>query len=140
MNEPYSLEVLYKKETVDNHNECQNSPTDLHTQMHKAPNSSSKENNHLFKCKKLHCSESHITNHKWNETSRYHTQLKLQSMERHSHWFPTQQHIYRVAALVRHCLLGIVPVYLQELCRPVLTLVGPTALCSSSGGELLVPV
>jgi len=24
----------------------------------------------------------------------------------------------RVAALVWHCLLGIAPVYLQELCRP----------------------
>src|SRR6218665_3990146 len=31
------------------------------------------------------------------------------------------------------------PVYLQELCRPVSTLVGRQALRSSSGGKLLVP-
>src|SRR6218665_2578169 len=30
-------------------------------------------------------------------------------------------------------LLGIVPVYLQELCRPILTLIGCKVLCSYSG-------
>jgi len=56
------------------------------------------------------------------------------------HWLPIRQRIfYRVAVLVWHCLLGIAPVYLQELCRPVLTLVGRQALRSSSGGKLLVP-
>jgi len=42
--------------------------------------------------------------------------------------------------LVWNCLIGIAPVYLQELCRPVsTTLVGRQALRSSSGGKLLVP-
>src|SRR6218665_3396668 len=53
------------------------------------------------------------------------------------HWLPIQQRILLV--LVRHCLLGIAPVYLQELCRPLSTLVGRQALRSSSGGKLLVP-
>src|SRR6218665_3522811 len=54
------------------------------------------------------------------------------------HWLPIQQCIfYIVAVLVWHCLLGIAPVYLQELCCPVLTLVGCQALRSSSGGKLL---
>jgi|SRR6218665_2391181 len=56
------------------------------------------------------------------------------------HWLPIRQRIfYRVAVLVWHCLLSIAPVYLQELCRPVSTLVGRQALRSSSGGKLLVP-
>src|SRR6218665_66724 len=56
------------------------------------------------------------------------------------HWLPIQQRIfYRVAVLVWHCLLGIAPVYLQEFCCPVSTLVGHQALRSSSGGDLLVP-
>src|SRR6218665_3419664 len=55
------------------------------------------------------------------------------------HWLPVQQRIfYRVVVLVWHCLLGIAPVYLQELCRPASTLVGRQALRSSSGGKLLV--
>src|SRR6218665_1667411 len=37
------------------------------------------------------------------------------------------------------CLLGIAPVYLQELCCPVSTLVDHRALHSYSGGKLLVP-
>src|SRR6218665_2367204 len=49
------------------------------------------------------------------------------------HWLPIRQSIiYKVAVLVWHCLIGIVPVYLQELCRPVSTLVGRQALRSSS--------
>src|SRR6218665_2041631 len=37
-------------------------------------------------------------------------------------WLPIRQRIfYRVAVLVWHCLIGFAPVYLQELCRPVLT-------------------
>ena len=56
------------------------------------------------------------------------------------HWLPIRQRIfYRVAVLVWHCLIGFAPVYLQELCRPVSTLVGRQALRSSSGGILLVP-
>src|SRR6218665_3958255 len=56
------------------------------------------------------------------------------------HWLPIRQRIfYRVAVLVWHCFIGIAPVYLQELCRPVSTLVGRLALRCSSGGKLLVP-
>src|SRR6218665_1453760 len=56
------------------------------------------------------------------------------------HWLPIRQRIfYRVAVLVWHCLNGFAPVYLQELCCPVSTLVGRQALRSSSGGKLLVP-
>src|SRR6218665_204730 len=52
----------------------------------------------------------------------------------------TETTFYRVAVLVWHCLPGITPVYLQELYRPVSTLVGRQALRSSSGGgKLLVP-
>src|SRR6218665_3932448 len=47
------------------------------------------------------------------------------------HWLPIRQRIfYRVAVLLWHCLLGFAPVYLQELCRPVSTLVGRQALRS----------
>src|SRR6218665_3344573 len=56
------------------------------------------------------------------------------------YWVPIQHSIfYRVAVLVWHYLLGFAPVYLQELCCPVSTLVGRQALRSSSGGKLLVP-
>ena len=56
------------------------------------------------------------------------------------HWLSIQQRIfYRVAVLVWRCILGVAPVYLQELCRPVSTLVGRQALRSSAGGEQLVP-
>ena len=41
--------------------------------------------------------------------------------------------------MVWHCLRGIAPVYLQQLYRPVSTLVGRRALRSSSGDKLLVP-
>jgi len=41
--------------------------------------------------------------------------------------------------LAWHCLIGIAPVYFQELCRPVQTLVGRQALRSSSGGKLSSP-
>src|SRR6218665_2494374 len=57
------------------------------------------------------------------------------------HWLPIRQRIfYRVAVLVWHCFIGIAPVYLQELCRPVSTLVGRQALRSSSGGKRFVPL
>ena len=43
----------------------------------------------------------------------------------------------RVAAPVGGCFLGVAPVCLQELRRPVLTLVGRRAHRSPSGSELL---
>src|SRR6218665_3568120 len=56
------------------------------------------------------------------------------------HWLPIQQRIFhRVVVLVWHCLLGIAPVYLQELCRPISTLVGRRGFRSSSDDKLLIP-
>lgn len=52
------------------------------------------------------------------------------------HWLAIQQRIfYRICALIWRCLPWIVSVYLQDLCRPVLSLVGRPAPCS--GGDLL---
>src|SRR6218665_1448613 len=45
---------------------------------------------------------------------------------------------YRIAVLVWRCLLGSVPGYLCELCRPVSGLPGRRALRSSATGQLLV--
>src|SRR6218665_1408391 len=54
------------------------------------------------------------------------------------HWLPIRQRIfYRVAVLVWHCLIGLAPVYMQELCCPVSTLFGRQALRSSSGSKHL---
>src|SRR6218665_1793725 len=46
---------------------------------------------------------------------------------------------YRIAVLVRRCLLGSAPGYLCELCRPVSGLPGRRARRSSVTGQLLVP-
>ena len=55
------------------------------------------------------------------------------------HWLLIQQLIfYRAAVLLWHYLLGIAPVYLQELCCPVSALAGLRALRCSAGGKLLV--
>src|SRR6218665_182518 len=38
------------------------------------------------------------------------------------HWLPAEQRIsYRIASLVWHCLVGLAPVYLRELCCPPLS-------------------
>ena len=56
------------------------------------------------------------------------------------HWLPSEQRIvYRIAALVWNCLLGLAPAYLRELCCPVLTARGSRSLRSSEQGLLLVP-
>ena len=46
-------------------------------------------------------------------------------------WTPAAHFFYRIAVLVWHSFIGIVPVSLQALCRPVSPLVGRLALCSS---------
>jgi len=55
------------------------------------------------------------------------------------HWLPIAQRIsYRIAVLVRRCLLGSAPGYLCKFCRPVSGLPGRRALRSSVTGQLLV--
>ena len=56
------------------------------------------------------------------------------------HWLPSEQRItYVLAALIWRCLLGLAPVYLQELCRTVLSAGGTRSLRSSEQGLLQVP-
>src|SRR5688572_32989056 len=56
------------------------------------------------------------------------------------HWLPLRQRIvYRVAALVWRCLLGLAPVYLTELCSPSLSALGSRSLRSVEHGLLSVP-
>src|SRR6218665_566318 len=41
-------------------------------------------------------------------------------------WLPVRQRIqYRVTSLVWWCQLGLAPVYLMDLCRPVSAMLGP---------------
>ena len=63
------------------------------------------------------------------------------------HWLPVSQRIsYRVAALVRRCLLGCAPSYLSDLSRPVSDLAARRSLRSSERGgsfwsrELTLPL
>src|SRR6218665_3967559 len=46
---------------------------------------------------------------------------------------------YRIASLVWRCLLGLAPVYLHELCCPLLSAMSSRSLRSSQQGLLLVP-
>src|SRR6218665_3828179 len=56
------------------------------------------------------------------------------------HWFPAEHRIsYRITSLVWCCLLGLVPVYLRELCCPLLSAMSSQSLRSSQQGLLLVP-
>jgi len=56
------------------------------------------------------------------------------------HWFPAEHRIsYRITSLVWRCLLGLVPVYLRELCCPLLSAMSSQSLRSSQQGLLLVP-
>ena len=58
------------------------------------------------------------------------------------HWLPAEQRIsYRIASLVWRCLLGLGPVYLRELCCPLLsaTCMSSRSLRSSQQSLLLVP-
>ena len=56
------------------------------------------------------------------------------------HWLPYPQRIvYRISALVRRCMEGLAPSYLQELCCSTVTIQRRISLCSSAQAELLVP-
>ena len=66
--------------------------------------------------------------------------FQLITMRDKLHWLPIAQRIsYRIAVLVWRCLLGSVPGYLCELCRPVYGQPGQRSLRSSVTGQLLVP-
>src|SRR6218665_3705115 len=57
------------------------------------------------------------------------------------HWLSAEQWIsYRIASLVRRCLLGLAPVYLRELCCPLLSSMSSRSLNRVfSWSSLLVP-
>ena len=46
---------------------------------------------------------------------------------------------FKIALLVRHCIVGAAPEYLTELCRPVSSSSGRHSLRSASRGDLIVP-
>src|SRR6218665_1969868 len=47
--------------------------------------------------------------------------------------------IFRIAALVWRCLLGLAPAYLQDLCYPTLGTIGYSSLRSMERGILFCP-
>ena len=54
------------------------------------------------------------------------------------HWLPISRRIdFKIALMVRHCMVGTVPEYLMELCHPVCTAVGRQ--CFRSCEDLIVP-
>ena len=56
------------------------------------------------------------------------------------HWLPIRRRIdFKIALMVRHCLVGAAPEYLMELCHPVGSAVGRQCLRSASRGDLIVP-
>ena len=56
------------------------------------------------------------------------------------HWLPIEKRIrFKIALLVRHCIVGAAPEYLTELCRPVSSSSGRQCLRSASRGDLIVP-
>ena len=56
------------------------------------------------------------------------------------HWLPIGKCIrFKIALLVRHCIIGVAPEYLTELCRPVSSSSGRQCLRSASRGDLIVP-
>ena len=56
------------------------------------------------------------------------------------HWLPIKRRIeFKIALMVRHCVVGTAPEYLKELCHPVSSAVGRQCLRSASRGDLTVP-
>ena len=54
------------------------------------------------------------------------------------HWLPIERRItFKICSIVRSCLVGEAPAYLQELCVPVTTIAGRTSLRSSTRGDLV---
>ena len=56
------------------------------------------------------------------------------------HWLPIRKCIqFKIALLMRHCIVGAPPEYLTELCRPVSLSSGRQSLRSASRGDLIIP-
>ena len=56
------------------------------------------------------------------------------------HWLPIRKRIqFKIALLVRHCIVGAASEYLIELCRLVSSSSGRQSLRSASRGNLVVP-
>ena len=88
----------------------------------------------------LTCKHSHTNTH--IKTLAYkHSHTSLTAYIRDTlHWLPVAQRIsYRVAVLVRRCLIGSAPAYLCELSSSVSSVSGRRALRSSVAGQVWVP-
>ena len=56
------------------------------------------------------------------------------------YWLPIRRRIdFKIALMVRHCLVGAAPEYLMELCHPFGSAFGRQCLRSASRGDLVVP-
>ena len=56
------------------------------------------------------------------------------------HWLPVQcRSKFKICVLVRNCIIGSSPPYLQELCLPVASVSGRRHLRSADRNDLLVP-
>ena len=56
------------------------------------------------------------------------------------HWLPIRKRIqFKIALLVWHCIIGVAPKYLIELCHSVSSSSGRQSLRSASRGDLIVP-
>ena len=57
------------------------------------------------------------------------------------HWLPISARInFKICLIVRGCLVGHGPVYLQELCKPISSAAGRRSLRSADRGDLIVPL
>ena len=57
------------------------------------------------------------------------------------HWLPMQKRIeFKILMFMRNCLAGQAPIYLMELCVPVLSIPGRRFLRSATHGDLVVPM
>ena len=62
------------------------------------------------------------------------------AMREQLHWLPVDSRIvFKICLLVRACLTGCAPAYLQEMCIPVSSVAGRRGLRSSSRGDLIIP-
>ena len=56
------------------------------------------------------------------------------------HWLPIEKRIrFKIALLVRHCIVGAAPEYLTELCHPVSSSSGRQCLRFASRVDLILP-
>ena len=55
------------------------------------------------------------------------------------HWLPIGKRFeFKIVLLVQHCLVGVAPEYLMELCHPVSSAIGRQSLRSASRGHLII--